>query len=213
MAKINTQNFDAYSSVSGLGKTYFVQIQKDSSTGAFEAKEGNDVFGDAAGTVHILGTQEESTPSRDDNGVNSLDVTVFETDVDRLNMIDLVCPPSTTGSASEAEEVTLEDGQKKGGAGSGSGDDNKPYFLFYWFLQTLGGKKRCRVFVGQFNPQGGVQGQKGNQRNRVKFTITSVNAGGMVTTLPDDTTYPDFDGMSAPTLSGNHIHGKIIEAA
>ena len=91
----------ALSSVGGLGKCYFEQLDRDATTGEFDhMTAGTDVFGDPFTTLHIMGSQEESTPSRDENGINSLDITVFETDVDRANMIENVAPVASA-SASE----------------------------------------------------------------------------------------------------------------
>ena len=196
----------ALSTTRGEGKCYFVQVAQDTD-GTFIDATSADVFGDTAGTVHVMGTQEDSTPSRDDKGATKVDFTVFETDVDRLNMLELVAPPSST-SASDAEEVTLEDGTKYGGAAN-TGDSTKPYFVFFWLLNELAGKMRCRVFVGQFDRQGGLQGLKGNQRNRLKFTVNSVDGQGFTPTLPGTS---EFTGMTAPALSGSFIYGKVIEA-
>jgi len=205
MAKVTTQNKNL-STIGGDGLFYFQQIQKNATTGAFEALTGADAFGDAAGTLHLLGTHEESGWDADDKGIYKMDATIFEDDTDRLNMISDLAPFSESAGDAD-EEAKCEDGTKFGGADTA--DDSRPYFITYHFLSKVGGKRRMAVRVAQFE-RAWSRRQKYKGRNRIKATLTSINADGFTPTLPADAI---FSGFTAPALDGNYRHGKIIQEA
>jgi hypothetical protein len=193
--------------VGGGNLGLFVQL-KQNADGTFAAATATDVFGDTAGTVHVLGSHMETGMARDDKGMYSCPVTVIEDDEDTLNSLELLAPYSP--AAQEVPEDQLEDNTIIGGSAGVYGDPSKPFFLFVLFRKILGGKERARFFVGQFDRAGGSDPMKAKTRNKFKFTVKSVDAQGLVTVLP---THARTAGMTAPTLSGGFAHGKVVTAA
>lgn len=194
--------------VGGGNLGLFVQYLQNADGTFSPMTVGTDALGDPFGTVHELGSQIDSAFNRSNLGQYSCPVTVIENDVDHLNMLENLAPYNPTAVDNNPED-SLEDGTIIGGANSVYGDPSLPFWLFCLFGKPLGGKERCRVFIGQFQRQGGFD-QKAKQRNKFKFTVMSVDAKGLaVTTLP---THARTATMTAPTLSANFAHGEWVSS-
>jgi hypothetical protein len=203
----------ALSSKNGGNATYLIQLKYDTATDTFIDATAVDFNGDAAGTVHVLGNQEESTFPRKDDGSYECDYTIMEQDLARLNALENLAPVTT--ASDEDEEVTMEDGTKIGGTTSVF-DSAKPVFAIWTRIadHPVTGKKRFRHYIGQFAPAGGLKGQKAKQRNRLAFKINSIDSkSSPAIDPPPFATFPDFTGVVAQLLDGNFKHGKYIEQA
>jgi hypothetical protein len=195
----------------GGNATYYVQLKYDAASDKFVAATEADVYGEAAGTVHVLGNQEESTFPRKDDGSYEFDFTIMEQDAVRQNMLELVAPVADAND--EDEEVFMEDGTKIGG-GTAQYDSTKPVFAFWTRLADLGGKARYRHYIGQFAPAGGLKGQKAKQRNRLSFKVNSINSkASTAVAVPDTDDFPEFTGVSATALTSPYLHGKVVTAS
>lgn len=198
--------------MNGGNATYFKQMKYDVATDKFIEATAVDWNGDAAGTVHVLGNQEESTFPRKDDGSYDFDITIFENDSIRLNALDSLAPIST--ASSDSEEGSCEDGVKFGGT-SGQFDTTKPVCAFWTRIadHPTTAKKRFRHYFGQFNPAGGLKGQKAKQRNRISFKISSVDSkDSTAVTIPTIGTFPEFTGVPATALASPYKHGKYVDA-
>jgi hypothetical protein len=195
----------------GGNATYFTQLKYDAETDKFVDADSADVFGEAAGTVHVLGNQEESTFPRKDDGSYEFDFTIVEQDLVRQNMLELVAPVAS--ATDEDEEVSMEDGTKVGGA-TAQYDSTKPVFAFWTRLADQGGKAVFRHYIGQFAPAGGLKGQKAKQRNRLAFKVNSIDSkGSSAVAVPDADDFPEFTGVSATALTSPYLHGKVVKAS
>jgi hypothetical protein len=201
------------STKNGGNGTYMKQLKYDSATDTFIAATATDVLGEAAETTHVLGHQEESTFPRKDDGTYEFDFTIFETDLARLNSLEVLAPVSD--AANDDEEVFTEDGQKIGGS-SGTYDSTKPVFAFWTRIadNPVNGKKQFRHYIGQFAPAGGLKSQKAKARNRVAFKVVSIDSkSSPAITIPAVGTFPEFTGVPATLLDGSYKHGKYVAAA
>ncbi len=200
------------SSKNGGNATYLIQLKYDSATDKFIAATAVDFNGDPAGSVQILGNQEESTFPRKDDGTYEHDYTIMEQDLARLNALENLAP--VADASAEDEEVLMEDGEKIGGT-SGY-DSSKPVFAVWTRIANhpTTGKIRFRHYIGQFAPAGGLKGQKAKQRNRLAFKIVSIDSKTSdAVATPSSVSFPDFTGVSAVALAGNYKHGKYVEQA
>jgi hypothetical protein len=193
------------------GGNYIAIIQVDKQAdGTFAAHTGTDAFGAAAGTVHLVGSVEETAISRDDNGSHSFDVTVVEMDLDRKNFLINAAPFSTT-SANAKEELNLEDGTVLESTDSGTDDPNRPYFQIMVFgAPTAAGKEHVFFGIAQFSRSGGFN-QKAKSFAKPKVKAQTVDGNGFACTLPSTVTFPRFTGVTAPTLADAKRHGIWVE--
>lgn len=193
------------------GGNYVLAIQiNKAADGTFEALATADCFGEAAGSVHELGSVESKSYARDDNAVNKFDVNIVEQSIAFKNLLINAAPYSTT-AASSTEELILEDGTTLESADTTTADDTKPYFQFIVFdAPTAAGKEQAFFFVGQMSRSGGWD-TKAKSYAKPKYSISSVDANGFVCTLPSTVTYPRVTGLVAPTLADEKAHGVWVE--
>src|SRR4051794_11738210 len=83
----------------GGNKTIVKQIQRNATTGAFEAFSGStDCLGAAAASWHQLGTAESTDIPRDSKGAHKIDLVLFEFDILRKNLAINAAPYSTSAA-------------------------------------------------------------------------------------------------------------------
>lgn len=193
------------------GGNYIAIVQVDKQAdGTFAAHTGTDVFGVAAGSVHIIGSVEETGYAREENGANKFDVTLVEQDIDRKNFLINAAPYSTTSAASK-EELILEDDTVLESTDGSSDDSSKPYFQIMVFGKpTAAGKEHVFFGIAQFSRSGGWN-TKAKTYSKLKVSATTVDANGYVTILPSTVTFPRFTGVTAPTLSTTKAMGIWVE--
>ena len=153
----------------------FVEMSR-SSAGVFTVlASGTDHLGDAAGSVHILGYQQESGWKRDDKGSNTIDFKVLDMDLSHKNLMEMVAP-ITAQSILKDPDFTAEDGTLLVNAEI-SGDVTMPYFLSWYLGAPLAGIAQARFQIGQFLPTNNVT-QKPTEWSMHSISFRSVDAGG-----------------------------------
>jgi hypothetical protein len=183
----------------------FVEIKRNLD-GTFAALVGTDSLGDAAGSLHILGSHTESAWARDDKGSWTKDISFIEMDLDHKNLMEMVAP-ITAQSIIKDPDLTLEDGTLLVNAEI-SGDVTMPYFMSVSLGAPLAGKVQARFQVGQFLPADGWN-QKPTEWSLHKIKFRTVDGNGYVCTVPVNdalTTVTD-----APTLTVPYQHGQWVE--
>lgn len=174
-----------------------------------ELASGTDVFGEAFGTWHQIGSLEETSIERNDTGGHKLSATLIELDEARKNFLINAAPFSTT-SAAKKEELILEDGTVVESADGESFDNTRPAFQVIKRHAPIGGKENAFFGVVQVSRAGG-RSEKANARAKCKFDFNTIDANGYVCTKPAT---PDWcDDLTAPTLSNAKAHGiNVFEA-
>lgn len=175
-----------------------------SSAGVFTIlSTGNDSLGDAAGSIHILGYQQESGWKRDDKGSYTIDFKLLDMDIDHKNLMEMVAP-ITAQSILKDPDFTAEDGTLLVNAEI-SGDVTMPYFLSFYIGAPLAGKAQARFQIGQFLPTNAVT-QKPTEWSMHAISFRTVDAGGYaIATVPGDSSLSTIS--TGPTLTAPNQHG------
>lgn len=194
----------------GGNKVLALRIQRNVSTGAFEAFSGStDELGGAAGTFHQVGSFESTDIPRADNGSHSIKLTAVEFDISRKNLAINAAPFSSTASAKK-EELDLEDGTNLESTDSSSEDTGLPYWLTIVRGAPVAGKEQAFYCVAQLSRAMSYGGSKANAYNKPVFTFNTVDAGGFVATNPA-TGEAWLTDVTAPTLADEKAHGIWVE--
>jgi hypothetical protein len=136
---------------------------------------GDDALGDVAGSIHILGYQQESGWKRDDKGGNTIDFKLLDMDISHKNLMEMVAP-ITAQSILKDPDFTAEDGTLLVNAEI-SGDVTMPYFLSWYLGAPLAGVAQARFQIGQFLPTNSVT-QKPTEWSMHSISFRSVDSGG-----------------------------------
>jgi hypothetical protein len=190
----------------GGNYTVIVQVKIDTD-GSYIDADSTDVFGEAAGTGHVIGSQTESDFKRQSDGSRILNLTIVEQDLVRQNMLELLCPVAS--ASSDNDELLMEDNIAKLGSSSGSSfNSSNPVFAVY---HVMAAQALCRHAFVQFKPEGGHDGQKAKQWNLIKlsaYTIDS-NESDAITAPTDDV----LDRFTFTSLVAPYRHGKVFAAS
>lgn len=167
---------------------------------------GTDPLGSAYGTVHQAGSSTKTSWPRDTNGIWSVKTSIVEMLKKFRNLLNILAP--ATAAAAKNPTLELEDGTQLEGDTGGSGDDNMPYVLVFYFGKPVGGEKPLLAFIGQASRAGGGDSDP-NKYSEMPIEFSAVDGLGF-TPAPDATTYTEFTGFTFVPLSGNDKYGAWI---